>query len=118
MQRALTRVRAMITSWRDERRTEKLIRDFTACRFERLFSGKDLDAFYEFFHEQAIPAGALLLTIPIEGDSLGWVFYPIESVTADTSSSAVQFGPILVCLPEDGGRAVPDEWKGYPVWRL
>lgn len=106
---------------KNEKYATRIISYLERGDWKRLFKGRNLDDFYSFLREQGIPARGFLLTFPLEGGSLAWFRYSIESVDQGKSATRVTHHLIDAYIPEDEtelAREPPEEWKVYPVWRI
>lgn len=100
-------------------RPKKLIRYLTEGKFKKIWKGKDLESFYDFVRSQGIPAKGFLLTLQLKAGGLAWFFYKIEEVLTVKQDLELAFESIEVAIPDDETcREIPQELKGYPIWRL
>ena len=105
----------MVKNW------EKVVEHLVEAEFHKIWKGKELDVFYEFLRKDAIPAKGFLVTFPLTQGGLVWFFYPITEVHQGEEDFSVEFGELVVAVPTEenpGNGECPEEWKGYPVWRV
>lgn len=111
------RIRGMWETWWGERTLGRLLNHLTEARFDKVWRGKDLVAFYEFVRAEGGPARGFLITLPLTEGGIVWFFYRV--LGEDALNLTVESPEIAVPKEEEAGnRDCPPEWKGYPVWRL
>lgn len=103
-----------------ESEVDKFLRNLTESRFEEILDDKeDLDKFYTFLRNRAIPSGGYVISLPLSEGGLSWLLYKITNVRRmRTKLQLAQDGP-LVFVPEDfSDRTLPEDCQNYPIWWL
>ena len=110
----------------DIKKAEKFFRNLLNCKFDKLWSGKELGDFQTFVLLQGIPAGGFLITIPMylddpddpEDKGYTWFFYEATLEKKDGRARLLISSPkVSVPMAQDALRERPEQWKSYPVWR-
>jgi hypothetical protein len=100
-------------------RVKRFLSNLTKCKFDKVWHGKDLRAFYNFLCEQAVPSGGFLVSLELATGGLSWIFYEIEEGKEKGNMAEIKIGKIVTIVSYDEqDRNPPSDFKGYPVWRV
>lgn len=73
-----------------------------------------------FINSRAKVAGGFVLSLPLEGVSLCWLFYKVDKKKSNEKKTMVNSSP-EVYIPSDEqviNRELPEELKDFPIWWL
>ena len=103
-----------------ERGIDIFVRNLTEAKFEEIFDNKeDLDKFYTFLRNRAVPAGGYVVSFPVTEGGLFWLLYKIRTVRERRDKLHLELDDFKLFYPKDFvDRTIPTECKGYPVWWL
>lgn len=93
----------------------KVVKWLTLGKFDKVWKGKNKEAFDRFLEEQAEPAGGFVLTFPLSDGGLFWFFYKLIKNEGD---KLIFESPEIYVPDEDDNQEGPPEYKGYPIWRV
>jgi hypothetical protein len=100
-------------------RLKQFLSKLTTCKFNKVWKGKDLEAFHTFLCEQAVPSGGFLLALELETGGLSWIFYEIEEGKEIGGMAKIRISKIVASIPyNEQSRDSPSDYRGYPVWRV
>ena len=83
------------------------------AQFEHLFRGRELDNFYGFVRDHAMPAGGFSLSFELSNGSLAWIFYSISGAQEYGKGIQLNIRERNVFIPTDETmyRDIPEEIK-------
>ena len=101
---------------------EKVLTYLINGQFDKIWKGKDFETFRIFLDNEYLLSKGFVISFPLRNGSLAWVFFLIND-WLETKSDKLEliFGNVMVSVPTDDGniyRECPEEWKGYPIWRV
>lgn len=108
-----TKVRRWWISVRGKRAFTNLLNG----QFAKVWSDKDIANFDAFLRQQAVPAGAFLITMGLDEGGLIWFHYTVETVP---EGGFIVGNKVEMQFPKEenpSNRECPIKWKGLPIWR-
>lgn len=91
----------------------------TEARFDEIFEDGELEQFYIFLRNRAVPAGSCVVSFPVIEGGLIWVHFEIKDVKEKRGKLVLEFGRPMVLIPDDpSDRAIPEALNDVPVWWL
>ena len=107
-----------LQDWWKYTQGKRTFKNLLKKNFNKVWRGKERAAFHRFLRDQAMPAGAFLVTWETVEGGLVWFHYVVKE--SNTEGCCVSGNVEFAIPPEETPelRECPAPWKGLPVWRV